>query len=65
MSKSERVIAASKARQGRLRGRKAEVDQRMKDNEEWLSRVTAEMRLVGKDGQMPEVWKCLGSLWGG
>ncbi len=55
MSKSERVIAASKARQGRLRGRKAEVEQRMKDNEDWLGRVSAEMRLAGKDGLMPEV----------
>ena len=56
MSKSERVIAASKARQGRLRGRKADVDQRMKDNNDWLSRVEAEMRLTTNgDGQVAEV----------
>ena len=54
MSKFDRVIANTTARQGRLRNRKVGVEQRMKENEDTLSRLTSEMSQAGQDGTMPE-----------
>ncbi|XP_077994316.1 kinesin-like protein KIF18A [Glandiceps talaboti] len=54
-SKLDRVIAAAKCRQIRLRETKSKVDLRMTENEERVQRLEKEMALVNQDEEMPEI----------
>ncbi|XP_038052744.1 kinesin-like protein KIF18A [Patiria miniata] len=54
MGRFERHIAASSARQVRLRDRKPAVEERIRTNEEWLEKVQGEMKI---DGEMPVVFQ--------
>ncbi|XP_030845070.1 kinesin-like protein KIF18B isoform X2 [Strongylocentrotus purpuratus] len=58
ISKLDRVIAAATVRRERVRNRKVGVEQRMKENQDGLDRLSSEMRSsCSDDGTMPQVLK--------
>eukprot|EP00057_Strongylocentrotus_purpuratus_P021332 XP_011675806.1 PREDICTED: uncharacterized protein LOC105443856 [Strongylocentrotus purpuratus] len=58
ISKLDRVIAAATVRRERVRNRKVGVEQRMKENQDGLDRLSSEMRSnCSDDGTIPQVMR--------